>query len=687
MVHGHIKTLVEMGEKWIFYPCINYEQKEDDEAQNHYNCPIVATYPEVIANNMDELFREEGVVFSHPFVPYDDDKRLVRRLLEIFADKDIPQTEIREAVRAAREEENKFKDDVRRAGEEALRYISEHGKKGIILSGRPYHLDKEINHGINKMITSYDMAVLSEDSVCHLSDLKRPVRVLDQWTYHSRLYKAADFAGTRDDVELIQLNSFGCGVDAVTTDQVEEILENNNKLYTVLKIDEGTNLGAARIRIRSLKAAIDERSKNGVKPVHYDRPYERKYFTKEMKQDYTLIIPQMSPVHFQYFEVALKASGYKAVLMPTVDKNAIDEGLKYVNNDACYPTLVTLGKMISALKSGEYDLDRTALIMSQTGGGCRASNYIALLRKALKDLGMEQVPVVSFNMAGLESNPGFKISVSMGKKVIIGAMYGDLFQRLLYATRPYEKIEGSAEAIMKKYEKEIFQNCRDGKISTYKKLVKKIVEDYDALPLTDEKKPRVGVVGEILVKYHPDANNNIVDIIEKEGGEAVVLDLVDFFLYGMYSKKFNYEKLSGSYMKYKGNQIAIKVVEWFRKPMRKALRESRRFCEPSYIEHTAKEASQIASIGNQCGEGWLLTGEMIELIKSGATNIACLQPFACLPNHVTGKGMMKAIRERFPKANIVAIDYDPGASDTNQLNRIKLMMATAHKNFDEAVQA
>ena len=555
------------------------------------------------------------------------------------------------------------------------------------MSGRPYHLDKEINHGINKMITSYDMAVLSEDSVCHLSDLKRPVRVLDQWTYHSRLYKAADFAGTRDDVELIQLNSFGCGVDAVTTDQVEEILENNNKLYTVLKIDEGTNLGAARIRIRSLKAAIDERSKNGIKPVHYDRPYERKYFTKEMKQDYTLIIPQMSPIHFQYFEVALKASGYKAVLMPTIDKNAIDEGLRYVNNDACYPTLVTLGKMISALKSGEYDLDRTALIMSQTGGGCRASNYIALLRKALKDLGMEQVPVVSFNMAGLESNPGFKISVSMGKRVIIGAMYGDLFQRLLYATRPYEKIEGSAEAIMKKYEKEIFQNCRDGKISTYKKLVKKIVEDYDALPLTDEKKPRVGVVGEILVKYHPDANNNIVDIIEKEGGEAVVLDLVDFFLYGMYSKKFNYEKLSGSYMKYKGNQIAINVVEWFRKPMRKALRESRRFCEPSYIEHTAKEASQIASIGNQCGEGWLLTGEMIELIKSGATNIACLQPFACLPNHVTGKGMMKAIRERFPKANIVAIDYDPGASDTNQLNRIKLMMATAHKNFDEAAKA
>lgn len=682
LVHGHIKALVEAGEKWIFYPCVNYEQQEDESAQNHYNCPIVATYPEVIANNMNEVFEEAGVTFTHPFVPYDNDKRLVKRMTEILADKNISESEIRQAIIEARSEELKFKEDVAREGEKALEYIRKHNKKAIILSGRPYHLDKEINHGMNKLITSYDIAVLSEDSVCHLGNLPRPIRVLDQWTYHSRLYKAADFAGTRDDVELVQLNSFGCGVDAVTTDQVEEILENNNKLYTVLKIDEGTNLGAARIRIRSLKAAMEERSKNNIRANHNPKPFERKYFTKEMKEEYTILIPQMSPIHFHYLEVAMKQSGYKAVLVPHVDKKSIDEGLKYINNDACYPTLVTLGNMISTLKSGKYDLDRTAVIMSQTGGGCRASNYIALLRKALKDLGMEQIPVISFSMAGLESNPGFKIGVSMGKKLIIAALYGDLFQRVLYATRPYEEVPGSAEALMKKYEEAIFQNCRDGKISTFKKLVKQIVEDYDNLPLKDIKKPKVGVVGEILVKYHPDANNNIVDIIEKEGGEAVVLDLIDFFLYGMYSKKFNYEKLSGSYKTYKLNQFGISLIEWFRKPLRKALRESKRFEEPSHIEHTAAEASEIASIGNQCGEGWLLTGEMIELIKGGATNIACLQPFACLPNHVTGKGMLKALRERFPKANIVAIDYDPGASDTNQLNRIKLMMSAAHRNME-----
>lgn len=684
LVHGHIKTLVEMGEKWIFYPCINYEQIEDANAPNHYNCPIVATYPEVIANNMNEIFHEEGVEFTHDFLPYDDDKRLTERLLDLLKGRGIKilRSQVKEAVEAARAEQLAFKKDVEAEGRRAVEYAREYGKKIIVLSGRPYHLDTEINHGIDKMIVSYDMVVVSEDSICNNIELPRPIRVLDQWVYHSRLYKAANVVGTMDDAELVQLNSFGCGVDAVTTDEVEEILENSGKLYTVLKIDEGNNLGAIRIRIRSLKAAMEEREKNGIKACHNEKPFERKLFTEEMRKNYTLLVPQMSPIHFQYLEVALRESGYNAVVIPTVDKAAVDEGLKYVNNDACYPTLVTLGKMISALKSGEYDLDRTALIMSQTGGGCRASNYIALLRKALKDLGMEQIPVVSFNMVGLEANPGFKIDIDMGKRLIMAAVYGDLFQRLLYATRPYEGVPGSAEGIMKKYEEAIFQNCKDGKLSTYKKLIPQIVAEYDTLPLKNVKKAKVGVVGEILVKYHPDANNNIVDIIEKEGGEAVVLDLIDFFLYGMYSKKFNYEKLSGSYKQYKVNELGITLIEWFRKPLRKALRQSKRFNEPSYIQHTAEEASQIVSIGNQCGEGWLLTGEMIELIKSGATNIACLQPFACLPNHVTGKGMMKAIRERFPEANIVAIDYDPGASNVNQLNRIKLMMSQAHKNME-----
>ena len=683
LVHGHIKWLVEHGEKWIFYPCLNHERNEDPTAPNHYNCPVVATYPEVIANNMDDVFAENGVKFFHPFLPYDNDMRLIDQMAMLMVEYHISRDEIVRAVTRARREQTRFKNDIMKQGEYALKYARQHDKKCIVLAGRPYHLDPEINHGIDKMINGFDFVILTEDSVQHMVKMERPIRVLDQWAYHSRLYKAAEFAGTCDDVEIVQLNSFGCGLDAVTTDQVEEICQNHNKLYTVLKIDEVSNLGSSKIRIRSLKAAIEEREKNNVTVKTYAAPFEREPFTKKMREDYTILIPQMSPIHFRYLEPALSACGYNCELLPPVTKNSTEVGLKYINNDACYPTIVTLGQILSALQSGKYDLNKTAVFMSQTGGGCRASNYIALLRKALKEMDMEQIPVISVNAVGLEKNPGFKLTPQMIMRMGVAVVYGDLIMRVLYATRPYEKEKGACEAILNKWNDKIVKNVITFNKKDYEANLKGIVEDFDHVERTGEIKPKVGVVGEILVKYHPNANNNLVDIIESEGGEAVVLDLLDFFLYGMYTKRFNFEHLSGTYKTMKSNELVMKGVELFRKPMRAALRESEHFEEPSYIEETAEGASKILSIGNQCGEGWLLTGEMVELINHGVNNIVCLQPFACLPNHVTGKGMLKQLRKMNPKANIVAIDYDPGASDVNQLNRIKLLMATAHKNMIE----
>lgn len=683
LVHGHIEWLVKEGEKFIFYPCINYEKIEDRNAQNHYNCPIVATYPEVVANNMGELFASEQVDFMHPFLPYDDENRLTEELIKHIGEPfSIPSEEIAEAVSEAGREAERFKADIRRSGEQVLEYLEKTGKKGIVLAGRPYHIDPEINHGIDRVIESFDMAVLTEDSVAHLKDVVRPVRVLDQWAYHSRLYRAASFAGTRDDVELVQLNSFGCGLDAVTTDQVDEILRICNKIYTLIKIDEGSNLGAARIRIRSLKAAMDSRQHKKIKPVERRNGFSRRVFTKKMRKDYTLLMPQMSPIHFNFLETAIRSSGYNAVLLPPVNKDAVEEGLRYINNDACYPTIVALGQIISALKSGAYDLDKTAIFMTQTGGGCRASNYIAMLRKALKDLNMEQIPVVSINAANLEKNPGFNIlDFPMGKRAIMALVYGDALMRVLFATRPYELEAGAADSLAEHWNERINRNISNGKISAFKRNLAEMVRDFDELPLKDIVKPKVGVVGEILVKYHPIANNDIVGIIEKEGGEAVVLDLIDFFLYGMYSKKFNYEYLAGTKKEMVLNALAIKVIEHYRRFARIPLEKSRRFHQPAFIEDTAKRAQEIISLGNQYGEGWLLTGEMMELIDEGVENVVCLQPFACLPNHITGKGMMKAVRKRNPYANIAAIDYDPGASNVNQLNRIKLMMATAYKNL------
>ncbi len=714
LVHGHIKWLAENGIKRIFYPSINYETVEDSSAPNHYNCPVVATYPEVIDKNMADYFYSNGVEFYHPFVPYDNDERFIEEMTKFFRgsrqedvegpenivknyrlgddkrqftlyDIDTDTLEISHALAAGRRAQREYKEKVAEAGDKAIAYMRENGKKGIILSGRPYHIDPEINHGIDEIITQQDMVVLSEDSVSWKVETARPVRILDQWVYHSRLYKAAIFAGQNDDLEVIQLNSFGCGLDAVTTDEVDELLRQNNKLYTVLKIDEGANLGAARIRIRSLKAALEERDRLGAKPGRVNKPYVRKLFTKKMRTDgYSLLVPQLSPIHFQYFEPLFRMAGYNVELLPPVTKESEEEGLKYVNNDACYPTIVTLGQIIYALKSGRYDLNKTAVFMSQTGGGCRASNYVALLRKALKDLGMEQIPVISFNMVGLEKNPGFRLTLILLIKLVFAAIYGDLMMKCLYRVRPYEIEKGSAEALMNSWFDRIVENCDNLNKKQFVKNLNDIVREFDSLPADESKvKPRVGVVGEILVKYHPNANNNIVETIEEEGGEAVVPSFIDFFEYGFLNKIYNYNNLSGSHKDMVINKVALKFVEHFRQYARDACAKSRRFTPDHKIEETATNAERFISVGNQCGEGWLLTGEMVDLIDDGVKNILCLQPFACLPNHVAGKGMLKALRQYDTKANIVAIDYDPGASTVNQLNRIKLMMSTAFRNLEE----
>ena len=681
--HGHVRWLAEHGIHHIFYPCITYEMEEDASANNHFNCPVVGMYPEVIAGNMDDIFEKNGTHFMHPFIPYYDNRRMVERMCEELSNWKIPKAEIKRALSVARKEDQEFKREIEKKAEEIIKIIERGDVHGIVLAGRPYHLDSEINHGIDKVIASCGFAVLTESSVAHLGTLKRPIRVLDQWMYHSRLYKAADFCTKRQDIDLIQLNSFGCGVDAVTTDEVEEILDSGNKLYTVLKIDEGSNLGAATIRIRSLKAALEERKEKEMLLNQSSESYERVIYTRKMKKEYTLLIPQMAPMQFDLLGEAFRVAGYRAEVLPAVDKKAVECGLKYINNDACYPTIITLGQIISALLSGKYDLEKTAVLMVQTGGGCRASNYIALLRKALKQLGMEQIPIVSFNCSRrMEQNPGMKFNLKFVYSMLYAVIYGDLFMRLTNAVRPYEKIKGNTEAVYKKWNEKAKENIRTTDYGVFKRNIREIVKEFDMLPVNeDQKKPKVGVVGEILVKYHPNANNNIVEIIENEGGEAVVPDLLDFILYTLKNKEFNHQKMAASAVQYYFGKLGIGVLYHYRKTVEDALNESKHFSASIHIDEIAQKAENVISLGTQCGEGWLLTGEMQELIDAGVTNIVCLQPFGCLPNHIVGKGMIKPLRKINPEANIVAIDYDPGASNVNQLNRIKLMMAVAYKHM------
>lgn len=835
LVHGHVKWLLNKGIKTIFYPCVSYEENLVPDTDNHYNCPVVANYPVVIGANMPEL-REEGVRYMRPYFNMANHELMIDRIVEEFAWADVTREEAETAVKAAYAENEVFKHDVQMEGLKALAYMKEHNCRGIVLAGRPYHIDPEVNHGIPETICALGMVVLSEDSICdlqpgqklalseflaegeedprkknangfrHVGDrkvTKMPLRVTNQWAYHSRLYAAANFVASYPGLELVQLNSFGCGLDAITTDQVSEILADKADVYTMLKIDEVSNLGAAKIRLRSLKAAVEERERNHKRAVAASMPTKQdqpgnadavadakakldevkaqlkaaeaelkaaetaaikqagqggfrktgsaaptpgrqimldtvmkanpklteavkaasrraaengigesregkktahnsatmsKYanripFGKDMK-DYTIVAPQMSPIHFSLVESVIRSGGYKFDILKHASRDDVEIGLKYVNNDACYPAIMVIGQLVNAILEGKYDPDTTALAITQTGGMCRATNYFGLIRKALVDAGYPQIPVIAISTQGIEDNPGFKATPSLLHRAVKALVIGDLLMKCLYRVRPYEVTAGSADKLYETWDvivRETLEHHGFSKTARkfigkgylpYQELVKEIVRSFDKLPLKDEpRKVRVGVVGEILVKYQPDANNHVVDVIESQDCEAVVPGIMEFMTTRLYIADWNehYLGMGGSKL---GYALMRKGLDLYLNPVRKAIGLANgKFSQDLPMPELVKKAGEVTSVGVQAGEGWLLTAEILELIESGCPNVICAQPFACLPNHVTGRGMFGKIRRLHPEANIVSIDYDPGASEANQLNRIKLMISAAKKAY------
>ena len=685
--HGHIISLIEQGIKTIFYPCIPYSRKEYKNADNHYNCPIVISYSEVLKNNVEEL-KSKDIKFINTFLPFEA-KHLADVILEReeFREYNFTKKELLVAAKKAEEEYQKFKADVDKKGTEIMQYMKEHDLRGIVLAGRPYHVDPEINHGIDTLITSLGLCVLSEDSVCKKAEAKRPIRVVDQWVFHARLYAAAEYTGQHDNLELIQLNSFGCGVDAVTTDQVEEILKSYDNMYTLIKIDEVNNLGAVRIRIRSLLASMNKKLKEKSTKENCSAcgNYEQNkiLFTKAMKENYTILIPQMAPIHFELIETAVKACGYNVELLRECTPHTVETGLKYVNNDACYPSILTTGQMIEALESGKYDVNKTALIMSQTGGGCRATNYIGFIRKALKDAGFPQVPVISFNVVGMEKNPGFKITFGLAERLLKSATYGDLLQKLLYKNRAYEVNKGETEKLYNEWLEKCKKLVIKSNSKQFKQSIYDIVNDFEKIELdTSVVKPKVGIVGEILIKYHPFGNNFVANVLEQEGAEVILPDFMGFIKFIATHKITFNQLLKIDKAKATIFKTAIKLIDIFEKDLKIALSQSKKnYLPPCNIWHLEDKVKNILSIGNQTGEGWFLTAEMVEYIEHGIPNIVCVQPFACLPNHIVGKGVIKTIRETYPNANITPVDYDPGASESNQTNRLKLLMTVAKDNL------
>ena len=682
-VHGHIRDLAEAQVDLIWYPCIQHGPKEFSR-DNNYHCPMVISYPELIRNNMQDVMGETP--FYAPFLPLADKKSLVPALVKALKDLPFSKGEISDAVEVAWAEQEKCKADYREMTKKTVSRLVAEQVPTIVLAGRPYHLDSGINHGIPELITSLGMAVLTEDGVAPLGNEIKHLRVVDQWSYHSRLYRAAEFVSRTEGFQIVELNSFGCGLDSIVADQVKDILSAKHKIHTLLKIDEGTNLGAVTIRLRSLQSVMERSMRkhhNLEAPVEttiddiptYD--YDRVVFTEEMSKTYKILVPQMSPLHFQLLDPVLNSEGYDFEMLPAPTREDVEIGLKYINNDACYPAIIVVGQLMSALLSGKYDVDKTAVIISQTGGGCRATNYIGYLRKALIDAGMEQVPILSLNASDMERQPGFKLTKSFLHRMIQAVVYGDALMQCVLATRPYEINPGSADALCDYWIKKLRERITKANIFQYSKYIKNIIDDFDNLPVDKSKpRPRVGVVGEIYVKFHPSANNNINELIEKEGGEVVTSGLLDFFLYCAMDSTYRAKHLDGTWLSGFFGSLAREALELYRLPYAKAVAASKNFDPLQRMTKVAKEAAHFIDLGNQCGEGWFLTGDMIDLIEKGAKQVVCLQPFGCLPNHVSGKGMVKTLSEAYPDVRIAAIDYDPGSSAVNQANRLKLLLAT-----------
>ncbi len=682
LAHGQVEWLIKQGIDTIFHPCIFYERQENPKAQNHFNCPMVVAYPENLKNNL-EAVSEGKVRYLRPFMAFTDQKTVSDRLVKFCKNEwNISAKEVESAVALAWAEQRQAKDDIRAEGLRCLKEMEESEGRGIVLAGRPYHIDPEINHGIPELIASYGLTVFTEDSLPLCSDDGRVLRVVDQWVYHSRLYMAAEFVAKRPDLELIQLTSFGCGLDAVTADQVREILENSGKLYTLLKIDEVANLGAVRIRIRSLLAAMNLRAAGGILPSPKPMIYRRTVFSKEMfDEEYTILAPQLSPIHFALLEPVFRKYGYHLEILQNTNRSAIDAGLKYVNNDACYPSVTVVGQFMEAVLSERYDTGKLAILMTQTGGCCRASNYVAFIRRALDKAGFSHIPVISLNPNGMETNPGFRLSVGLLKRAMQSFLYGDILMRCLYRMRPYEVEKGSADRLHLVWQQKAIDTLINPRPEySHKALCRAMVEAFDALPVDESRpKPRVGIVGEILVKYMPLANNNLVALLEKEGAEVVVPDFLDFFYVGAFGSQYRVKYMGEKKSAVVVSKGTIALLDALRKPASEALAQSRHFSPPISIYRVGEMAKPFLSLGNQYGEGWFLAGEMVELIRSGTPNIVCIQPFGCLPNHVVGKGVIKALKKAYPESNIAAVDYDPGASEVNQLNRIKLMLSAASR--------
>lgn len=683
LAHGHVADLAGQGITNIWLPCVPREGVPFGEAQGRFACPVVGGYPEALRLNMRAAFPQMRLLT--PFVDLQAPSSVVRAIMEAFPA--IPKREVERAVKVAKKALADYRADLHAHGEAYWRDNLAHGRPVVLLAGHPYHLDPLVNHGIPSLIESMGAAVVTEDAVSHLAPTARDLDVVNQWTFHSRLYRAAELVLATPGAELVQLVSFGCGIDAITSEQIKRLLEPAGKLYTLLKIDEGDTLGAARIRLKSLLAAMADRVNAAhTQPIHWvTKPAVAKPKPEKDSElrERVLFAPQMAPLHFPLVTRVLQSLGWQVRLLPEVTPADIELGLKHVNNDACYPAIVVIGQLLAALqREPNLDHQKTAVLLAQTCGPCRATNYPSLMRWALEETGMKDIPIVSISGNSFAGVERLGLGLKGLHRLMLAVIYGDMLQRLWLHARAFALHPEAVEALRVKWTQRGGEAAASGDTGRLQSDLVEMAADFKNLPSMTGTKPKVGIVGEILLTYHPQANLEIVDSILKAGAEPFLPDFASFFLYCMYDAIFQAKNFAGSKWEAAGSWLALQHFEGLRAIMNRAL-------QLSGLEGAKKLSEQldlvkgVVSAGQEAGEGWLLTADMLDYLERGIDNIVCLQPFGCLPNHVTGRGVMRWLRETYAKANVCAIDYEAGTSKANVANRLMLFLNQARAAFAE----
>jgi predicted nucleotide-binding protein (sugar kinase/HSP70/actin superfamily) len=687
LVSGHIIDLVEQGVDRIFYPMVFYEKTEYSDSANSYNCPVVSGYADVVRNIIDPQ-RRFGIPLDMPAVTFRDTKLLRRTCLRYLAGLGVSRGQATRAYEAAVEAQRQFKEQVRSAAQVILEDARHHDRPVVLLMGRPYHVDPLINHNIPELIADYGLDVITEDSVPweEGTRLENP-HVMTQWEYLNRYFHAARWAGTATGVEVVQLNSFGCGPDPFILDEVAAILDQFGKRPTVIRIDEIESPGSVKLRLRSTFEALGQRDD---KARRFEAREPRRVY-HEGDRHRTLIVPDFSTFCSPPLLRPLIDQGYDVVWLPPADRQSVDVGLKYLNNEVCYPATITAGDLIKALQSGVYDPAKTAIGFSQTGGQCRASSYVPLIVKALQAAGFADVPVVtvSSSLQNLNDQPGLEFDPRLyGLRALISMPFTDALADMYYSTAPREVRKGDARSVVDHY----VGDYMDGTIPIKKKALlaalERAVADFNAIEVDDATYPMVGIVGEIFVKYNPFSNSDVAQWLMDQGLEVVIPPLHEFFTRALvdhpYRVQNNLQRRDVTWLAY---QAAKKPLRNYLHDIHNTMSAYRRFRGHTDIEAIANQAQQILSLSHQYGESWLIAGEVADFANSGIDNVLCLQPFGCIANHVIAKGAEKKMREMYPQLNILFLDADAGNSEVNFFNRLHFFVDHARNAIRTGVDA